>query len=190
MKSIVTASATTRVRKINHRTPPAPLPPPALTTSRRARPVRRCDGRGRRSADERQRARGADTAGCLRRPQNGVRPGDGAMRRPPSLIPSATDRTPPEPRATPSIGGHVQRTATWSIHGDGRGRGHGADRATRQPAEHRLRDKETTAKRKKVLHCTLVIIFVPYGCNACLLPRINVRVRIKRNIIYHLSNVR
>lgn len=75
------------------------------------------------------------------------------MRRPPSPIPSTTDRTSPEPRATPSTGGHVQRTTTWSVRrrSDGRGRDYGADRTTRQPVEHRLRDEKTTAKWQKVL---------------------------------------
>lgn len=78
------------------------------------------------------------------------------MRRPPSPIPSATDRTPPEPLATPSAGGRVQRTVARPARrrcrcrdGSGRGRVR-ADCATRQPAEHRLRDQKTTAQRQEV----------------------------------------
>lgn len=74
------------------------------------------------------------------------------MRRPPNPIPSATDRTSPEPRATSSAGGHVQRTATRSVRHrrHGRGRGYGTARPARQPAEHRLRDQEATTQRQKV----------------------------------------
>lgn len=109
-------------------------------------------GRGSRSAGKWHRARGADTAYCLRHPQDGVRHGDGAMRRPPSPIPSATDRAPPESRATPSAGDRVQRTVERSVRRsrDGRLRGLGATRPARQPAEHRLRNQEATAKRQKV----------------------------------------
>lgn len=109
-------------------------------------------GRGSRSAVKWHWARGADTACCLRRPQDGVRHGDGAMRRPPSPIPSTTDRAPPEPRATPSARGRFQRTVAWPVRRrrDGRDRGIDAARPTRQPAEYRLRDQEATAQRKKV----------------------------------------
>lgn len=66
------------------------------------------------------------------------------MRRPPSPIPSATYRTPPKPRATPSAVVRVQRTATWSVRRrvrrNGRVRVHGTTRPARQPTEHRLRD--------------------------------------------------
>lgn len=77
------------------------------------------------------------------------------MRRPPSHIPApATDRAPPEqPRATPSAAGvRVQRTVARPVRRsrDGRGRGPGAARPARQPAEHRLRDQEATAQRQKV----------------------------------------
>lgn len=74
------------------------------------------------------------------------------MRRPPSPISPATDRTPPEPRTTPSASGHVQRTVAWSVwcSRDGRGRSHGAACPVRQPTEHCLRNQEATAQRKKV----------------------------------------
>lgn len=74
------------------------------------------------------------------------------MRRPPSSIPPATDRTPPEPRATPSASGRVQRTVAWSVwcSRDGRGRGHCAACPVRQSTEYCLRNKEATAQREKV----------------------------------------
>lgn len=74
------------------------------------------------------------------------------MRRPHSHVPSATDRTPSEPRATPSAGGRVQRTVARSVRRrrDGCGRGHGTARPARQPVEHRLRDQTATAQRQKV----------------------------------------
>jgi len=74
------------------------------------------------------------------------------MRRPPSHIPSATDRTPPKPRTTPSAGGRIQRTVARSVRRrrDGRGRGHGTASPARQPAEHRLRNQATTAQRQEV----------------------------------------
>jgi len=74
------------------------------------------------------------------------------MRRPPSHIPPATDRTPPEPRATPSAGGRVQRTVARSVRRprDGRGRDHSTASSVCQPAEHGLRDQATTAQRQEV----------------------------------------
>jgi len=74
------------------------------------------------------------------------------MRRPPSHIPSATDRTPSEPRATSSVGGRVQRTVARSVRRrrNGRGRGHGTASPACQPTEHRLRDQAATAQRQEV----------------------------------------
>lgn len=84
------------------------------------------------------------------------------MRRPPSHIPSATDRTPSEPRATPSVGGRVQRTVARSVRRrrNGRGRGHGTASPARQPTEHRLRDQAATAQRQEVYY--VFIYFLTY----------------------------
>lgn len=107
------------------------------------------------------------------------------MRRPPCPIPSATDRTPPEPRAaTPSVGGHVQRTVTRPVgrrRNDGRGRRrHGAVRTARQPAEHRVRDQETTAKRQKVrVHISFDHRFRSYGTR--ILFKIHSLIRLYQN---------
>jgi len=84
------------------------------------------------------------------------------MRRPPSHIPSATDRTPSEPRATPSVGGRVQWTVARSVwrRRNGRGRGYGPASSACQPTEHRLRDQAATAKRQEV--CYIFIYFLAY----------------------------
>lgn len=84
------------------------------------------------------------------------------MRRPPSPLPSAPDRTSSEPRTTSSSGGRVQRTVTWSVRCRryGRGRGLGTARSARQPAEHRLRDEEAAAQRQEVRVYTQYIIII------------------------------
>jgi len=84
------------------------------------------------------------------------------MRRPPSHIPPATDRTPPKPRATPSAGGRVQRTVARSVQRrrDGCGRGHSTASPVGQPAEHRIRDKAATAQWQEVYY--IFIYFLDY----------------------------